>query len=455
MRVDQKKIYQTMESFGTSGAWWAQYVGGFTEQTKEKGVSTREAVAGLLFDRQRGIGLTNYRFNLGAGSKESGKGVYWDEYRRAASLEHTPGRYDFDRDRHAVWFLKKAVSLGVEEVVLFCNSPLERLTDNGSAQMTPGKKSNIRPENYRPFAVYCMDIAERFLQDGIPVRVISPINEPQWDWESGQEGCHYEPKEMRALYRVFAEELEKRPALKEVSLGGPESGEWKGRAEEYTEAILRDDVLRRHFKSIDNHSYWSDARDKERFRTWMDETYPDVKLRMSEWCEMVNGSDVSMDSALCLARVLAEDLRILDVVSWQNWVAAAPGGYRDGLVYINRETQEYCETKRLWSFGNFSRFVRPGYVRIGITGDNEEQEKLLPTAFVGGNETGERELVMVFVNEGEEERGFFLSGAADYSRIRIVETSEKNSLVCTQDGIWEQQEIRLSKRSVTTVILNG
>ena len=71
---------------------------------------------------------------------------------------------------------------------------------------------------------------------------------------------------------------------------------------------------------------------------------------------------------------VAEDLRILDVVSWQNWVAAAPGGYRDGLVYINRETQEYCETKRSWSFGNFSRFVRPGYVRIGITGDNEQQE---------------------------------------------------------------------------------
>ena len=104
MRVDQKKIYQTMESFGTSGAWWAQYVGGFTEQTKEKGVSTREAVAALLFDRQRGIGLTNYRFNLGAGSKESGKAStgtntggrpVWSIRRAGMILTATDMRYGF------------------------------------------------------------------------------------------------------------------------------------------------------------------------------------------------------------------------------------------------------------------------------------------------------------------------------------------------------------------------
>ena len=38
--------------------------------------------------------------------------------------------------------LEKAVELGVEEVVLFCNSPLERLTDNGKAHLD--QKRQIR-----------------------------------------------------------------------------------------------------------------------------------------------------------------------------------------------------------------------------------------------------------------------------------------------------------------------
>ena len=45
-----------------------------------------------------------------------------------------------------------------------------------------------------------------------------------------------------------------------------------------------------------------------------------------------------------------------------------------------------------------------------------------------------------------------MSGAADYSRIRIVETSDIVPAPRMESG--EQQEIRLSKRSVMSV-LNG
>ena len=156
MKVDTETTYQTMESFGTSGAWWSQYVGGFTESVDDSGLSSRERIATLLFDKEQGIGLTCYRFNLGAGSAESRKGSYSDIHRRAQSFEVSEGVYDFDKDANAVWFLEKAVELGVEEVVLFCNSPLERLTDNGKAHLDQGMKSNISEENYKAFAVISM-----------------------------------------------------------------------------------------------------------------------------------------------------------------------------------------------------------------------------------------------------------------------------------------------------------
>ena len=149
MKLDTATTYQTMETFGTSGAWWSQYVGGFTKDPYGNGVATRDAISELLFDKEKGIGLTSYRYNLGAGSVESRTGTFWDSHRKAQCFETEPGVYDFTKDANAVWFLKKAVELGVEEVVFFCNSPLVRLTDNGLPHMSEGgSKTNIQPENY-------------------------------------------------------------------------------------------------------------------------------------------------------------------------------------------------------------------------------------------------------------------------------------------------------------------
>ncbi len=454
MKVDTGTTYQTMESFGTSGAWWSQYVGGFEKCVDDSGVSTREQIATLLFDREAGIGLTCYRYNLGAGSAESRKGTYSDIHRRAQSFETAPGVYDFTKDANAVWFLEKATELGVEEVVLFCNSPLERLTDNGLAHLDKGMKSNLSPENYQAFAAYVMDVAEHFVAEGIPVKFISPINEPQWEWMGGQEGAHYEPEQTTEVYLAFLDELESRESLAGVKLSGPESGEWKGQAIDYTESLLKNQRLAAHFDTIDNHSYWSEAVDKESFRNYMKVYHPEVKLRASEWCEMVNGSDVTMDSAIHLSQEIAEDLRILSVVSWQNWVAVAPGGYRDGLIYIDEKSQKFRALKRLWSFGNYSRYVRPGYVRVDIEGDSRDLEKLLPTAFTGINEAGEEELVMVFVNEGTSSQEFVLEGCQGYERIAYYETSDAHDLECVLEEEWKQGPVTVPGRSVVTVILS-
>lgn len=455
--INPEVKYQTIESFGTSGCWWSQYVGGWSNEYQKTGRPVREEIAMLLFDKEYGIGLTNYRYNLGAGSKESGNGIYWDIHRKASSFETAPFTYDWNRDANAVWFLKEAVKLGVEEVVFFCNSPLERLTINKTAQMTKGEKSNLAPENYSEFAKYVFDVTEHFVKEGIPVRYVSPINEPQWEWIEGQEGCHYEPGKIAGVYRAFLEELEARPDLKEVELSGPESGEWKGDAVAYTSAILNDSVLSSHFKTIDNHSYWSDRASKEAYKRFMDAKFPDIKLRMSEWCEMVNGSDTTMDSAFHLAQVLAEDLTILNVVSWQNWVAVAPGGYRDGLIYVNEEKKTLNPIKRLWGYGNYSKFIRPGYIRIDAKLPKEE-EVLMPVAFLG--KTAEKEeLVVVFINEKKEKKELLLDilGQLSYTDINIYQTSKEFNLECVKTEQLELGQniyVELAEESITTFVLS-
>ncbi|HWT74976.1 MAG TPA: glycoside hydrolase [Mobilitalea sp.] len=457
LTLDSSVKYQTIESFGTSGCWWSQYVGGWDNEYKDTGHSVRDEIAMLLFDKDYGIGLTSYRYNIGAGSADSGNGTYWDPHRRTQSFETAPGVYDWSKDANAVWFMKKAVELGASEVVMFCNSPLERLTINGMAQVTKGKKENILPENYGAFATYVLDVAEHFVNEGVPVKLVSPINEPQWDWFEGQEGCHYEPSKIAKVYRAFLEELQNRPALAGVKLSGPEGGDWNTDTIAYTSALLNDSVLGSYFDTLDNHSYWSDTATKEAFKRWMDANHPDVKLRMSEWCEMVNGSDVTMDSAFHLAEVLQEDLTVLDVVSWQNWVGVAPGGYRDGLIYVNEQQKKLNPLKRLWGYGNYSKFIRPGYQRIDVSGGNEKLTALKPVAFTGTNDAGEEELVLVLINEADENKKILLDipNGVEYTNVSVYETSETNDLSCIKDEEYKKGNvIEVGKQSITTIILS-
>ena len=453
--ISEHTTYQTMESFGASGAWWSQYVGGWDKPYGDGTKAVRDEIASLLYSKEEGIGLTNYRYNVGAGSADSGNGSFTDPNRRAQSFETAPFEYDWSKDANAVWFLKKVVELGAEEVVFFCNSPIERLTVNGLAHMSEKNKVNLLPENYVAFARYVLDVTEHFVAEGIPIKFVSPMNEPQWDWLNGQEGCYYKPQEVVGVYQAFLEELETRETLSQVELSGPESGEWGNLATTYTGMLLKDDVLSKHFTTIDNHSYWTNASAKKSFKNWMTINFPEIKLRTSEWCEMVNGSDYTMDSAFNLVDVLYEDLTILDVVSWQSWVAVAPGGYRDGLIYVNTEKKAYRATKRLWAYGNYSRYIRPGYVRVDISSNYDDIDQLRPVAFTGTNDDGNDELVMVFTNrEDSKEFQLELKDSDIYDSISIYSTTEEHDLINVATSKYNKDNvIKLEAESISTVVL--
>jgi len=285
----------------------------------------------------------------------------------------------------------------------------------------------------------------------VPVKFISPINEPQWDWTGSQEGCHYEPSQIAGVYIAFLEELQRRPALAGVELSGPESGEWGGQTIQYVSAILGNAKLSEHFSAIDCHSYWSNTQSKVSFKNWMKVQYPDVKIRMSEWCEMVNGSDFGMDSALVLAKCVQEDLTVLDVVSWATWVGVAPGGYHDGLIYASQSGDgevSIVPLKRLWAYGNYTRFVRPGFTRVDVSGGKD----LLPVAFKGEN-GGKEQLVIVLINDKYTNQMAALEGDfSAYSSMEIHETSNSRDLARTYRGA-VKTEFAVPMQSVVTIVL--
>lgn len=450
LKVDETVTYQTMESFGASGAWWSQDVGGWMT-VREDGQVTREYIAKLLFDREEGIGLSGYRYNIGAGS-DDGNSDITDLWRQAQSFVDESGNYDWDKDANAVWFLNQAVEYGVEDITFFVNSPLVSLTKNGKAHADADaeNKSNLPAENYEAFAEYVLDVTEHFVQAGIPVTYLSPINEPQWEWTGGQEGCHYEPAEVVEVLKVFAEKLEERKSLSNVALSAPESGEWGNTNYPYCEAILKDEVLSTYFKTWDIHSYWTDKATKQSFAKWLDAQKVQPELKTSEWCEMVNGKDYTISSALNLSKEITEDLTILDVTSWQYWIAVSCYNYRDGLIYVSTVDEFVGIPKRFWAMGNYSRFIRPGYVRVEGSCKGED---VTTVAFTGINENSQQELIVVLTNSSESEKEVTLEGMVEYQSMEVFVTSEAYNLECTLNTQEIPDCITLDKKSITTIRL--
>lgn len=464
IKVDETKTHQTWESFGVSGCWWAQYVGGWDQPYKNRELATREEIVQYLYSMENGIGLTSYRYNLGAGSVEKeNSGNFWYPERRAECFEISAGKYDFEnKDVNAQWMLNRIVEVteGEVDVVLFSNSPLCRLTTNGKAQMTSGETNNLPKENYDDFAKYVLDVAEYFVSQGIPVTDLSPINEPQWEWADGQEGCHYEPKQCAELLRVFVDELNKRPNLVNagVKISAVESAYWGGDALEYYKAIMDDEVLGDYFKVFDCHSYASNLAGKLHFKEVAEARWPGVEFRMTEWCEMVNGSDYTMDSAFVMANVIMQDIKELDVTAWQYWVGVANGGYRDGLIYVNTSARACRPAKRLWAMGNFSKFIRPGYVRVDTSHKYKDLLNLDTVAFTGTNKDGQDELVIVIINK-EKEAKTIQMGLEDfgkYTSYEVYTTNESRDLEMTAGGEFEQYTpMTIGAESIVTIKLTN
>ena len=454
LKINPRKEYQTFKGVGASGAWWAQIVGGWDHIDEKSGASVRDRIAELLYNKETGIGMEVYRYNIGAGSKHSGKGEYSQPARSTECFEISKGEYDWKRDANAVYMMKKCVENGADEVVFFVNSPIERLTKNGLAHNKKHQlfHENISPKNYNEFAEYCLDVTEHFVEDGIPIKYLSPVNEPIWVWNGGQEGCFYRPRSVKNVFKVFATEIDKREALKNVKLSGAESGDLRWFNKSYTRQLLKDKNVRAHLDGVDVHSYCLPLplpitipflNDRlgfvKRFRKWMDKKYPDVPVIMSEWTHMQGGRDYGMESALVTATTMHEDFTLLNAASWQHWIAVSEVDYCDGLIYINLDDKTFEITKRYYVTGNYSKYIKPGSKRIEARTDDEN---VLVTAFKNENET-----VLILINDSDDEKEISLP---DGEEILVSVTDENSNL---KESVSEASEVKLTPKSVTTVVI--
>jgi len=398
--IDVTQLAQTLHGFGASDAWTIQYIGQWPD-------TKRNAIADLLFETDldgnndpKGAGLSAWRFNIGAGSsRQNNISMPW---RKADTFLLSNGTYDWARLPGQRWFLQAAADRGVDDFTAFVNSPPIYMTKNGMAYCDGSSGStNLESDKADDFGVYLATILEHFSTvEEIDFDYISPLNEPQWDWEDGnQEGCRYSISDIAWVVEALYTELQDQGLSTEIAI--PDSGtmedvyqyEWWNHDYlwSFFNAASSDYVGDKVAPLITSHSYFTCWPEDDRlvgYRELLQSAvagYPGLKYAATEYGILIpdaswvpeehrgygHGYDLGIDPALWIARVIHHDLTIADSTSWDWWlgVSTYEYNYKDGLVYVDQNETDgsYSDSKMLWAMGNYSRFIRPGMKRIDIT----------------------------------------------------------------------------------------
>lgn len=490
-RIDTHRPAQTIRHFGASDAWSMQFVGLWPEAQQEQIADWLFSTADDAQGQPRGIGLSVWRFNLGAGSAEQGEASQINPGTRTECLLTPAGTYDWTRQQGQRNFLKLAKARGVPHFLAFMNSVPVYFTQNGLATNTGrGGTINLRDDAYDDVARFAAT-ALRGLEehDGIHFDYFCPVNEPDghWNWTGPkQEGSPATNREVvrlaKAVSRAFTRsKLSTAILVNESSdlrcLLGTHETDWQRGYEVRT--LFSKDSADTYLgdtpgieRAVAAHSYWTNT--PVRYMREVREQLRDTLRRyglaywQTETCIMGNdreiggggGYDFSMRTALYVARIIHHDLVYGQAESW-SWWRAMGGDYKDGLIRVYStdgwRSGRAVPSKLMWVLGNYSRFVRPGATRYALTaldknghavpdGDTEPRG-VMASAY----RNADGSWVVVAINYGEARRPFAIDGIdATWRAYRTsdVEGESLKPIAIDPKAMW------LEPKSVTTFIGN-
>ena len=466
VKFNENETYQTFRYFGATSAWNYRLVG--ESETDEIKTQLLQKIYG-----EDGLQISLFRYNIGGGSVEVSD-CHYDEACKTESFFDASkyvnkdsfkdvNNYDFTKDAAYMDMFKRSLEIGnIKKVVLFCNSPHYLLTKNNKTHADNEKENNLEEENFEAFSNYVL-ICSTYIDSVIKslgyndIEVyISPVNEPQWKWggaEATQEGCHYDYDHLAKFYDVFYRVLNEYNTKNNTSfvMDIYESGNYKlGLASSKNKKYFsefEDHEFFNNIKEISMHSYAADVSKSIRrsFIKYFNKF--DKEFIMSEYCVMQGGVDKSVDMGIYSAKVLMEDLNIMNTPEWSWWLSIAFGGWEDGLIYFDRQTKEIYEPYRYYMYGQFMRYIDYGDVRVKADiNDPYDLGGVNTVAFKKTDGT----IVLVVLNDNNKEKEIKLSSGS-FKSAKIIETY-KNTY-------WKERESQdtsaftVKPKSVTTILL--
>lgn len=220
----------------------------------------------------------------------------------------------------------------------------------------PAWKSNgsrvggtLLPAHYADWAdTLCGFVTMMKTTHSVPIMAVSCQNEP--DNSVPFDSCNYSSAQMIAFIDVFGPKL---AALSPAPLlMSPEAENWNG-LWGYGDAILADPTAQPFLAIIATHDYTYST------VTHADTTQPVWQTEVSTF----DAQTASLANALTVASWVNRALTTGKCSAWHYWSLVGINTDNEGIL-----AQDGSLTKRLFAIGNWSKYVRPGYKRIDVTG---------------------------------------------------------------------------------------
>jgi glucuronoarabinoxylan endo-1,4-beta-xylanase len=184
---------------------------------------------------------------------------------------------------------------------------------------------------------------------GVPLYGVSVQNEP--DFTASYDSMLYSNQEMDNFVKVLGPKLAALSPRPKLIM--PEVSSW-GNAWGFSSAVLGDTVAAPYLDIIAAHQYGGVSAAQTTAR-------PIWETEQSSF----EGFDPSIGNGLMVAQWIHDAITIGNVSAWHYWWLIGINGDDEGLIGYSGNT---TMTKRLYTVGNFSKFVRPGFFVVGTSG---------------------------------------------------------------------------------------
>ncbi|MBP0972632.1 MAG: discoidin domain-containing protein [Oscillospiraceae bacterium] len=371
------------EGWGTSLCWWANRVG-YSDSLAQK--------AADAFYGDEGLRLNIARFNIGGGDDPTHTHITRTDsnmpgYTNWNGYEAT---YDWSKDANQRNVLLRCIEACGDDMIveMFSNSPPYYMCKSGcsTGNDNPGA-NNLKDDCYDDFAEYLAEVCDHYEKVwGVKVQSVEAFNEPYtnfWGKNSNkQEGCHFDIGNSESTMILELQKSMNKRGLNDVQIVGTDETSidtqidaFKALSAEAKNAITR----------IDTHTYGGSKRTELRNTA--------VSAGKNLWMSEVDGGSTAgtnageMGSGLWLAERINADMNGLNPSAWIIWQvidnhisAVGMNGNKDkGMVNVqggfwgccvaDHDNDKIIFTKKYYSFGQYTRYIRPGMTMLSTGGN--------------------------------------------------------------------------------------
>jgi glucuronoarabinoxylan endo-1,4-beta-xylanase len=433
----------------------------------------RTQILDMIFNQDNGIGISIVRNMVGDGSLGTWGNAHYDG--PTETIMPAPGTFVWDDpewetkkdefDKYQIWLMKEAKKRGVKTFFSSVWSAPAWMKENNSViQTRDGKPNKLRKDMYDDFANYLADYVLGYKEHfDIDINYISPTNEP--DHTGGYSSSLWTAEELNIFVRDYLG-----PIFKERNVPAKiVLGEGMGFSEKFVLNALNDSDTVDYVDVVAAHGYIG----LQDGGTTPNPDEFEVSKRLgktiwqTEYMNQGNGKQNFVDNtnvdAMRYANLIGNMFTVTGVSAYFWWWPAANNG-ADGSDLIRlvndgsnqgvaaTENGLFRVFKRYYSFGNYSRFIQPGYMMIGA--EKHPVDDVMVTAYKDPK-TGNFTIVAVNNSSETREISFNLKDfpaeakAVVPYRTSASENLKKLDAIQVNDGSFTME---LSGSSVTSFI---